>query len=103
MVSPLGIGTRERISSVQGMPESSSRPSNERKSVHKDGREMKTSLQARHTWVNAIVPPSLWRLPRKSGMVPRISGGTRLIGANPFFQDRSRVIISEMSCSRIST
>ena len=38
MVSPLGIGTRERISSVQGMPESSSRPSNANLSTKMDAR-----------------------------------------------------------------
>jgi hypothetical protein len=73
------------------------------KSVHKDDREMNTSLQSRHTWVSVIMYWSLSQcLSQKSGMRARISGGIRLTGASLFLRDRIRRRISKTSCSRTS-
>lgn len=44
-------------------------------SVHKDGRAIKISLQARQTCVNAIISLASRQSPKKSGIEPRISGG----------------------------
>ena len=63
---------------------------------------MKTSLQARHTWVNEITPMGLSHLSQESGMRMRTSGGIRLIGASLFFKDRIRRRTSKASCSRTS-
>ena len=64
---------------------------------------MNTSLQVLHTWVNAIMALSLLRPLQKSGMRERTSGGTRLIGASLFLQDRTKWRISKASRSRAST
>ena len=68
--------------------------------VHRDERDVKSSLQTLHTWVNAIVARSLTSLFQKSGMITRISGGILLIGASLFLQERIRRRTSTASCSR---
>ena len=62
---------------------------------------MNACLQARHTWVSAIKPRSSRAVSQKSGIRVRTSGGTRLIGARLFLQDRIRRRISSVSCSRM--
>ena len=71
--------------------------------AHNDDRDVKISLQARHTWVSAIVSSSLTSLFHESGMRMRTSGGILLIGASLLLQDRIRRRTSEASCSRAWT
>jgi hypothetical protein len=63
---------------------------------------MNACLQARQTWVRAIRSRSLWAVSQKSGMIVRTSGGTPLIGARLFLQNRMRRRTSKASCSRAS-
>jgi len=70
--------------------------------VHKEERDMNISLQARHTWVNAIKSASLQPVYQKSGMRVRTSGGIRLIGESLFFSDRTMRTTSKASRSRLS-
>ena len=72
------------------------------KLVHNEARDRKTSLQVRHTWLNAIKSRELISVGKKPGMRARISGGIRLIGERPFRQNRIRRRTSEASRSRIS-
>lgn len=57
--------------------------------VHKEGHDTNTSLQARQTWVRDITHSHGLRAPQKSATRAKISGGSRLIGAILFFQDRT--------------
>ena len=69
---------------------------------HKEDCDMKTSLQAWHTWVSVTKFRSLPPMSQKFGRRVRISGGIWLIGATLFLQDRTRWRISKASCSRAS-
>jgi len=75
----VGDGVRDRHES-----RSRSHP----KVVHREERDMKVILQARHTWPNVIKSSSSSSISKESGTIMRTLGGIRLIGASPFFNHR---------------